>query len=295
MKIVLTGSLGNIGKPLAEMLVADGHLVTVISSNLEKASDIKKIGGVAAIGAVTDSHFLEKTFAGADSVFCMTPSDHQHQDEFGYYQNIAHSYKRAIIKSGVCRVVYLSSNGANLATGTGFIKGSYYSEQLLNEIPNIYLTHIRPGFFYQNFFGFAAMVKFVGFIGAAYGGDDKVVMASPKDVAELIAEELVKPHTFQLVRYVASDDRTCNEIASVLGNAVGIPDLKWNTLPEDEAIDALRHSGMMEEVAMNFVELGGALHSGKLREDFDAHGKVEGRVKLEDFAPEFADVFKAIK
>ena len=36
MKIVVTGSLGHIGKPLTEELVQKGHSVTVISSKAEK-------------------------------------------------------------------------------------------------------------------------------------------------------------------------------------------------------------------------------------------------------------------
>ena len=38
MKYVVTGSLGNISKPLAERLIAAGHEVTVMSSNPEKAA-----------------------------------------------------------------------------------------------------------------------------------------------------------------------------------------------------------------------------------------------------------------
>ena len=36
MKIVVTGSLGHISKPLTETLVKNGHEVTVISSNPER-------------------------------------------------------------------------------------------------------------------------------------------------------------------------------------------------------------------------------------------------------------------
>ncbi len=36
MNIVLTGSLGNISKPLAQELVQKGHSVTVISSKAER-------------------------------------------------------------------------------------------------------------------------------------------------------------------------------------------------------------------------------------------------------------------
>ena len=41
MKITLTGSLGNISKPLAEKLVKAGHQVTVISSKNEKTAAIE--------------------------------------------------------------------------------------------------------------------------------------------------------------------------------------------------------------------------------------------------------------
>jgi len=58
MKIVLTGSLGNIGKPITIELVAKGHSVTVISSNLERKRDIQALGAKAAIGSMFDAEFL---------------------------------------------------------------------------------------------------------------------------------------------------------------------------------------------------------------------------------------------
>jgi 3-hydroxyisobutyrate dehydrogenase-like beta-hydroxyacid dehydrogenase len=51
MKITLTESLGNIGKPLTRDLVSKGHSVTVISSNPEKKKEIEASGAKAAIGS----------------------------------------------------------------------------------------------------------------------------------------------------------------------------------------------------------------------------------------------------
>jgi hypothetical protein len=51
MKVVITGSLGNISKPLAHELVAQGHAVKVISSKPEKQTDIEALGATAAIGS----------------------------------------------------------------------------------------------------------------------------------------------------------------------------------------------------------------------------------------------------
>lgn len=44
MKIIVTGSLGNISKPLTEILIAQGHTVTVVSSNPNKQGAIENLG-----------------------------------------------------------------------------------------------------------------------------------------------------------------------------------------------------------------------------------------------------------
>ncbi len=62
MKIVLTGSLGNIGRPLTENLVKDGFDVTVISSNPERQNTIESLGAKAATGSIYDAGFLTETF-----------------------------------------------------------------------------------------------------------------------------------------------------------------------------------------------------------------------------------------
>ena len=54
MKIILTGSLGHISKPLTEELVKKGHAVTVISSNSEKQKEIELL---AEINNLSYYHF----------------------------------------------------------------------------------------------------------------------------------------------------------------------------------------------------------------------------------------------
>lgn len=58
MKIVLTGSLGNIGKPLAIALIKEGHAVTVISSSAKRQAEIEALGAKTAIGTMQDAEFL---------------------------------------------------------------------------------------------------------------------------------------------------------------------------------------------------------------------------------------------
>ena len=48
MKIIVTGSLGHISKPLTKELVQKGHTVTVISSKPGKQKEIEALGAAAA-------------------------------------------------------------------------------------------------------------------------------------------------------------------------------------------------------------------------------------------------------
>lgn len=57
MNITLTGSLGNIGKPLTQRLIKEGHTVTVISSNIERRKQIEALNAIPAIGNLQDVSF----------------------------------------------------------------------------------------------------------------------------------------------------------------------------------------------------------------------------------------------
>ncbi len=292
MKIIVTGSLGHIGKPLAEELVQKGHMVTVISSKPEKQKDIAALGAVAAIGSLEDADFLASAFTGADAVYAMVPPNYTVPDIRTYYQKLGSNYAGAVQRSGVKRLVHLSSYGAHLDKGTGFTLGAHDAEGILDELSDVAVTHLRPSYFYYNFYNFVDMIKAAGFIGANYGGDDKIVMVAPSDIAAAAVEELETPATGRKVRYVASDEHTADEIAHILGEAIGKPDLKWVTFTDKQTQSAMEEKGMPPHIAANFVELGASIHSGALREDYDLHQPtVMGKVKLQDFAKEFAAAF----
>lgn len=292
MKIVVTGSLGNIGKPLAQELVEKGHTVTVISSKPEKQADIEDLGAKAAVGSVEDPDFLASAFVGADAVYLMIPPNLTEFDQVAYYSRLGRNYVHALQHAGVKQVVNLSSWGAHLDKGTGPILGSYHVEKILNEVPTIALTHLRPTSFYTNLYGFVGMIKAQGFIGANYGGDDKVSMVHPRDIAAAAAEELVTPTAAgHYIRYVASDECTCTEAAHVLGAAIGKPDLSWVTFTDQQMQENLEKNGLPAAVAAGVVELYASIHSGRLGEDYEQHKPVMGKVKLADFAQEFAAAF----
>lgn len=297
MRVIVTGSLGHISKPLTNELIEKGHSVTVISSNPDKQKDIEDLGAIAAIGTLEDADFLAATFAGADAAYCMVPPanyfDHS-LDLLAYYRKLGKNYAQAIRQSDVRRVINLSTIGGNMEKGNGILRGAHDVEEIWNKMPpDVSITHMRPTSFFYNLYGYVDMIKNQGIIAANYGAEDVVPWVSPIDIAAAIAEELETPLAGRRVRYVASDERTCNDTASVLGAAIGKPDLKWTIVSDEQARSGLEAAGMNPKIAAGLVEMYAGFHSGLLSEDYYRHRpKVFGKVKLEDFAGEFAAAFQ---
>ncbi len=295
MKIIITGSLGNISKPLTEELVGKGHAITVISSKAKKQQEIEALGATAAIGSLKDAAFLTTTFTGAGAVYVMVPPANYFDpnlDLLAHYHTIGNNYAEAIKKTGVKQVVNLSTFGAHLAKGNGILSDAHDVEQILNELPaEVNITHMRPTSFYYNLLGYVSMIKQAGLIAANYGADDIIPWVSPIDIAAAIAQEIETSAEGRKVRYVASEELSGNETARILGEAIGKPDLKWILATDEETLNGLTSIGMNPKVAAGLTEMYGALHSGLLAEDYNQNKPVLGKVKLTEYAKDFAAAF----
>jgi uncharacterized protein YbjT (DUF2867 family) len=281
MKIIVTGSLGQISKPLTEELVQKGHSVTVISRKPEKQKEIEALGAKAAIGTMEDADFLTATFTDADAIYCMISS--------GAVNTIVNNYKHAIQGANVKRVIFLSSVGAHTDKNNGFLRDFFVAENILNELPaDVAITHLRAAGFYSNLFRFINAIKTHGVITSNYGADDETPWVAPMDIAAVAAEEILRPSDGRRVRYVASDEATCNEVAAALGAAIGKPDLKWLRISDEQRRKELIASGMPPYVADGFVEMHAGTHSGAVCADYFRNRPTLGKVKLADFAKEFA-------
>jgi len=295
MKIIITGSLGNISKPLAKALIAEGHQITVITSSYDRKSEIENLGAYAAIGSVNDSDFLTQTFTGADAVYCMIPRANYFDanlDLDAFTRTIGNNYAEAIAKSGVKRVVFLSSIGAHLEQNSGIIQRYNEIEAVLNQLSDVSITYMRPTSFYYNLMAYIPMIKNQGFIAANYGADQLIPWVSPNDIAAAIAEELVTPLDGKKIRYVASEEVSGHQTAKILGEAIGIRDLKWKLVSDEETLDGLIAVGMQPKIAKGLTEMYAGLYNGLLGEDYYANRPaVLGKTKLADYAKEFAAIF----
>ncbi len=284
MKIVVTGSLGNISKPLTQELVQKGHSVTVISSKAERQKDIEALGAIPAFGSLENPEFLATTFKGADAVYCMIPFDFKAADQKKYFQKIGDNYVQAIKHTGIKQTVFLSGWTADIVS-------SYNTNDILSQLSSISVLELRPGSFYTNMYDYIDMIKDKGVIMANYGGEDRIAFVSPNDIATVAAEELITPFQGKKIRYIASEELTCNEAAAILGEAVGKPDLRWITITDEQMQNGLIQSGIPLHLAKDLVDMQAAMHSGIIFENYMRNKPVLGNTKMTDFAKEFAAVY----
>jgi uncharacterized protein YbjT (DUF2867 family) len=134
-----------------------------------------------------------------------------------------------------------------------------------------------------------------GLIISNYGGEDMMPWVSPIDIAAAIAEELtIGQPADRKIRYVASEELSCNQIASIIGAAIGKPYLKWGTISDKQMRDALIQFKLPISLANDIVEMNASQRNGGiLFEDYYKHKPALGKVKMKDFAKEFAAVYNS--
>jgi uncharacterized protein YbjT (DUF2867 family) len=293
MRYIVTGGAGNISKPLIGKLLKAGHEVIAVARNADHLKDLTTQGAKEAIGSVEDVEFLKETFAGADAVYTMVPPNYAATDLKNWMGQIGKNYAEAIRASKVQYVVNLSSVGAQLPNGCGPVSGLYRVEQELNQLKNIHLRHLRPVYFFSNFLGSIGMVKHLNIIGSNFGGENfKMALADTNDIAEVAFRELNnRAFPANSVRYIASDERTTDEIAKILGAAIGKPDLPWIVFTDEQAFNGMVQAGLPEEMAKNYTEMGNAVQSGIMMEDYWKQHPALEKTKLEEFAKTFAFVY----
>jgi nucleoside-diphosphate-sugar epimerase len=291
MNYTITGSLGHISKPIVKNLISEGHNVTVVTSSINKKSDIEKLGAKAAVGSVYDLDFLKNTFAGSDAIYLMLPNDYSVTDLLSTQKQVANNYLEAVKVSEIKHIVLLSSIGANLRTGAGPIDGLGYLEEQFGKLTDRNVKALRPSYFYYNLHAMAGLIKQADIAGASFGSEtEKLVLTHTDDIAEVASGHLLALNFNGFTtQHIASDERFTSEIANVLGSAVGKPNTPWVMFSDDQAREGMSSAGLSDTFVEAYIQMNKALRTGALQADYWTNKPATlGKVKLNDFAKEFA-------
>lgn len=293
MNYVITGSLGHISKPLVQQLVQAKHQVTVITSRAENAAAIEALGATAAVGLVEDAAFISNTFKGADAVYLMIPPKWTVDNWYAYQQQVADNYVAAVKQNNIQYVVLLSSIGAHLRKGTGPVDGLGYLEEQLNTLTNTHSLFLRPSYFFYNLFNQIDLVKNAGIFGSNFSGNEKLVLVDTNDIAAAAGKALLELNfKGQRVQYISTAETTGNEIAAVLGKAIGKEGTPWVAFTNEQSLQGMLGAGLPQTIAEGYTQLGSSLNAGLLQADYWKNNvQPTGNVTLDQFAQQFAAAY----
>jgi len=263
-QIVIIGATGTVGSKITNILINQGHQVKLIARNPEKLESFLQQGAEIIKGDVTDVEILTDTFRNADSAFLILPDNFKAENTRAYQREVTSNFIEAIERSGIKHIVNMSSLGSHMHEGNGIMAGTGEQEVRLNQLKDVNVLHIRSAYFMDNFLRTITLVKEQGINGTAADGDHAIPMVATQDVAEVAAAHLVnldfKGKSVQPV--MGPRDYTYREFTSIIGKAIGNPDLPYVQVPVEQAKQIFLGNGFSEDFVDNLLGMAVAIKSG---------------------------------
>jgi uncharacterized protein YbjT (DUF2867 family) len=276
---VVAGVTGHVGSVAAEKLLAKGQKVKVIVRDAAKGAAWSQKGAEVGVGSLEDQAFLTGVLRGARGFFTLLPPNYRAVDFFATQRKTADAIAGAVKSSGVPHVVMVSSIGADLADGTGPIKGLHYLESLLHAT-GVKLTAIRAGSFQENVANALEPARKMGiYPNFSPSADYPMPMIATKDIGALAADALISPPAKSETIDLIGPSYSTRQVAEKLGAALG-KTLKVVDIPQAGWVAALTQAGMTQSLAELFAEMYGAFATGAIQPKGDR--LVKGEATLDD-------------
>jgi uncharacterized protein YbjT (DUF2867 family) len=256
-----------------------------------KAQRLKAEGAETIMSAFESAQTLSHAFRGADLIFSFLPPSYATEDMGAYQDEVGEAIINAVNKTGIRKVINLSSIGAQHAAGVGPVAGLYRQEQRLNAL-GVDVLHVRPSYFMENFHWAIPTIKTMGVVGGAIHKDIGIPMIATTDIAVKIAEasdrELTGSAIFEIV---GPEDVSHATAAALLGKAIGKPDLAYAEMPYEALEKALLESGMKPKTAASMIDLYRGVNEGRFVPTQTIDSDHRGKTTFVEFARMFARLY----
>jgi uncharacterized protein YbjT (DUF2867 family) len=263
----ITGASGHTGSIVALELLARGKKVRVIGRDPAHLAHLVSRGAEAFQADVADVAALTQAFSGAEAVYVMLPPNLGVTSLRQYQERSGEALVRAIAKASVPKVVMLSSIGADKREKTGPVVGLHSLEQKLSRTAGLDAVYLRAGYFMENLLPQVNIIKTFGFVGGPLSPDLPLPMIATRDIGAAAADYLERLNFSgkQAHELLGQRDVTYNEVAALIGQAIGKPDLRYSQLSSDELKPALLRMGMSSSMASALLEMSESLNSGYMK------------------------------
>jgi len=280
MSFVVAGVSGNTGKIVAESLIAQKRSVKVVVRDAAKGEPWKSKGAEVAIADIGDPSALAAALKDAEGAYLLIPPTFAAPNFRAYQDRLSTAMAEAARASRVPHVVFLSSIGAELASGTGPIVGLHVAEQTFRRVEETAWTFLRAGYFMENLAASLATLP-QGFIPSFLPASHEIPMIATSDIGRTAAGLLVEgPKGVNIVQ-LAGPAVTMNDVAAALGRITGKA-VRVQEAPLDGVVPAFTGFGMPKDLAELYREMLEGFGGGLV--GFEAgHQRVMGTTSIETF------------
>ena len=264
---VVTGTTGHTGNVVARTLLGKGAKIRAIGRSADRLQALVAQGAEAFVTDLTEVSHLVKAFEGAKAAYVMLPPNLAAPDYRAFQDRVTDTITAALRSARITHVVTLSSIGADKPDRTGPVLGLRYLEQQLNHINGLHALHLRAGYFMENTLSQVGVIQKMGISVGPLRPDLKLSMIATEDVGAVAADALLRldfqqKNTRELQ---GQRDISMNEVAQIIGKAIGNPGLRYTQAPDDQVQAALIQLGMSASIARLLLEMSAALNSGYMR------------------------------
>jgi len=250
---VVAGASGNTGKVVAETLLGQGRGVRVLVRAAAKGEAWKARGAEVAVAELDDAVALGKALAGAEGAYLLLPPRFESTSVRADNGRRAQVLARAIDASGVKHVVFLSSVGAQHASGGGPI-GSVHDAEATLSATRADVTFLRAAYFMENWGG-SLFALDQGVLPTFLTADRAIPMVATHDIGTTAARLLLEGgQGKRVVELAGPREYSPREVAAALAR-VTKRDVAAQQGPEEAIVGALQGAGMNAEWAGLFAEL----------------------------------------
>lgn len=199
---VVTGATGLTGRATIAALLARGEKVRAIVHSPDRAKAVAQAGVEVVACELGQSNGLAAALSGTRGVYLVRPSQ-PHADG----TDVAESFRAALNRSSVERVVALSSIGAHQTEGTGVVLGLHALERVLGRAERP-VTFLRAASFFENALATIPVARDQGVLPSLLPADLKISTVAVRDIGTTIASLLVDDEAPNVASDRGRDDGT---------------------------------------------------------------------------------------
>jgi hypothetical protein len=147
------------------------------------------------------------------------------------------------------------------------VVGLHNLEEKLKGVAGLNALYLRAGYFMENILPQVGVIQVLGSVAGPLRSDLPLPMIATRDIGTVAAEALLKLdfEGKRLRELHGARDVTYEEVAKIVGAAIGKPTLAYKQLPAEQLKPALTKMGMSYNMADLLLEMTDALNSGHMK------------------------------